>query len=205
MVFKSILLLCLLLVSGLAAAQQTGGVFRWVDKDGQVHYTKALPPEYANLPYERLNDAGLVVERFEGTKSAEEMAVEAAEAQRLIDEKAEQERLDRENRALLVKFPTLEDLDKSLEFNLERISSDISIAQTMFDTQVQSLALEVRRAADLQRAGGRVNGALRQNVRTLQLEITSHQQKINELEVSLETVRRTYEQNRTRYLGIKEN
>ncbi len=207
MVYKISSVMCILiaslLVSGSVVAQETGGVYRWVDAEGQVHYTKTLPPQSAGLPYQRINDAGIVVESVAGAKSEKELAEQAAAELRVIEENKEQEKFERDNRAMLVKYPTIQALEDSLAFNLGRVGSDITIAQTMFDTHVEVLVSEVRHAADLQRAGKPVSAQQHAKVAKLQSEIGMHQDRIDKLQVSVETINTQYEQDRIRYLEIE--
>lgn len=198
------ILLAGLLISASATAQKSGGVFRWVDKEGQVHFTKTLPPEYADLPYQRINETGIVVETVAGAISQKELAEQAAAELRVLEEQKEREKLYRENRALLVKYSSLQALEESLAFNLQRVGGDITIAQTMYDAQIEALASEVRHAANLQRTGAAVTAQLQTRVANLQAGINSHQKRIDTLQLSLEATKNKFEQDRIRYLGIKE-
>ncbi|NNL04005.1 MAG: DUF4124 domain-containing protein, partial [Xanthomonadales bacterium] len=37
-------------------------VYRWVDEDGNVHYTESLPPGYKDTGHDVLNERGIVVD-----------------------------------------------------------------------------------------------------------------------------------------------
>ena len=54
-------------IFGLAVTSLAANSYRWKDKDGNVHYGAAVPPEYPNQPYDILNNAGIVIERVEDT------------------------------------------------------------------------------------------------------------------------------------------
>jgi hypothetical protein len=208
MVFKSKSMICLLLAgllfSTLVMAQQRGGrVYRWLDNEGQVHYGRTLPPEYADLPYQKLNEAGIVVDSVAAALTDEQLAELATTELREAEAQKLQEIRDRQNRALIVKYPTIQAMEDSLAFNLERVGSDILIAQAMFDSQVKNLAKEVRNAADLQRAGRPVHEGLQTTIAEMRAGISNHQGKVDTLQVSREAVKNKYEQEKTRYLGIK--
>jgi hypothetical protein len=69
-VLRSLLPLLLLAVaSGPAVAQK---LYKWVDKDGQVHYGDRIPPEYADQDRDVLNKQGLKVGSEEGAETPEE-------------------------------------------------------------------------------------------------------------------------------------
>lgn len=198
----SCVLLAGLLGCSLVMAQIRGSVYRWIDNDGQVHYSHTLPPEYADLPYQKLNEAGIVVASVAGALTDEELAQLAAAKLRADEEKKLQEIRDRQNRALLVKYPTLQAMEDSLAFSLERVGSDIMIAESMFDTQVENLVKEVRRAADLQRTGGVIEPHLHTLISDMRIEIAIHQDKTDTLQLSREAVKNRHESEKNRYLSI---
>ena len=199
------LLLAGLLLSGVVMAQQRGRVYRWLDNEGQIHYGRTLPPEYADLPYQKLNEAGIVVDSVAGALTDEQIAELAATEIREAEEQKLQEIRDRQNRALIAKYPTIEAMDDSLAFNLERVGNDILIAQAVFDSQIEGLVKEVRNAANLQRAGRPVHEQLHIKVAEMRANISDHQGNVDTLQVSRESVKNKYEQEKARYLGIKRN
>ena len=61
-------------------------LYRWVDKNGQVHYGDSVPAEYAEQDRDVLNRQGVSVGREEGTITPEEAAAKAAEEKAARDE-----------------------------------------------------------------------------------------------------------------------
>ena len=81
--------LTLALLAGAADAQQSSKekkLYRWVDKNGQVHYGDSVPAEYAEQDREVLNRQGVSVGREEGTITPEEAAAKAAADKAARDE-----------------------------------------------------------------------------------------------------------------------
>jgi Domain of unknown function (DUF4124) len=66
----------LLLLSLNAGAAETQKLYRWVDSDGIVHYGDSIPPEYADIEREVVNEHGITVDVMHGKKTAEEIAEE---------------------------------------------------------------------------------------------------------------------------------
>lgn len=67
-------------------------LYRWVDKNGEVHYGDRVPPEEVKLKREELNKYGVTVKTLSHELSQEEreelkrqQAIEAAEQQRIRD------------------------------------------------------------------------------------------------------------------------
>jgi hypothetical protein len=65
------------LMFGAALADTPQKLYRWIDKDGVVHYGDSVPAEYAEVEKRVLNDAGVTVEVLRGKKTQEEREEEA--------------------------------------------------------------------------------------------------------------------------------
>jgi hypothetical protein len=66
----------LLLMSLGTPAAETQKLYRWVDREGIVHYGDSIPAEYADIERQVINDHGITVDVLRGKKSAEEIAEE---------------------------------------------------------------------------------------------------------------------------------
>jgi hypothetical protein len=135
--------LLLALLAGAVAAQQPDKqkkVYRWVDKDGQVHYGDSVPAEYAEQDRDVLNKQGIKVGREEGTVTPEEAAVKAAE------EKAAREEQKRKlrDRVLLQTYQSVKEIEILRDTRLDLIDAQLTI-------QVQSLSNLRAQRAQLER------------------------------------------------------
>jgi hypothetical protein len=84
---SSLLLALFALQAGAAAPPPSGKkLYRWVDKNGQVHYGDSVPAEYADQDRDVLNRQGVSVGREEGIITAEEARAKAAEEKAARDE-----------------------------------------------------------------------------------------------------------------------
>lgn len=130
--------LMLALIAGGAAAQsdKQKKVYRWVDKNGQVHYGDSVPAEYAEQDRDVLNKQGVKIGREEGTITPEEAAAKAAE------EKAAREEQKRKlrDRVLLQTYQSVKEIEILRDTRLDLIDAQLTI-------QVQSLSnLRAQRA-----------------------------------------------------------
>jgi len=73
-VIKSVLLLCLSV--GIADAQTTQRLYRWVDSDGIVHYGDSIPAEFSELERQVINEHGITVDVMQAKKTAAQLAEE---------------------------------------------------------------------------------------------------------------------------------
>lgn len=100
----SILAICLLLP--FTADAQNSKYYRWVDKDGNVHYGDSIPPEYAEQPKQVLNDQGVTVDHLEGKKTEEQLLAERKAAEL----EAQIELQNRADQALLATYVNVDEI-----------------------------------------------------------------------------------------------
>ena len=64
MELKASLATTFLLLTGLILAADAGAaeVYRWVDENGEVHYTQSLPPSFKDKGHDVLNERGIVTD-----------------------------------------------------------------------------------------------------------------------------------------------
>ncbi len=118
-----------LLSTGSAQAQQGQRLYKWKDHDGVVHYGDKIPPEYANLDRNVLNDQGVSVAFEEGEVTEAERAVleqRAAEAEAARRAKAE---IARRDRMLLETYLTVADIEDLRDRRLELLESQIKVTE----------------------------------------------------------------------------
>src|SRR5688572_14594271 len=109
------------LLAGAAAAQseKQKKLYRWVDKNGQVHYGDSVPAEYAEQDREVLNRQGVPVGREEGTITPEEAAAKAVADKAARDEQKRKLR----DRVLLQTYQSVqerENIRKNFEADIQR-------------------------------------------------------------------------------------
>ena len=103
--------LILLTISALvlalpAVAAETQKLYRWVDKDGVVHFGDSIPPEYAEVEKQVVNEHGITVDVMRGKKTEEEIA----EEKRLEELRTQEELQRRADRALLATYLSIDEI-----------------------------------------------------------------------------------------------
>ena len=139
--------LLLALVAGMADAQSQKGqkkVYRWVDKNGQVHYGDSVPAEYADQDRDVLNRQGVTVGREQGLVTPEEAAAQATADKAARDEQKRRLR----DRVLLQTYQSVEELEVLRDNRLELVDSQLVI-------QEQSLANLRAQHAKIERVAAR--------------------------------------------------
>ena len=137
--------LLLALCAGVADAQsEKTKLYRWVDKNGQVHYGDSVPPEYAEQDRDILNKQGVPIGREEGLITPEEAAAMAAAEKAERDEKKRKLR----DRVLLQTYQSVKELEVLRDTRLELVDAQLTI-------QEQSLANLRAQRAQIERMAAR--------------------------------------------------
>jgi hypothetical protein len=96
----------LFLLAQAALGAQDQKLYRWVDKDGNVHYGDSIPAEYAEVDKQVVNEHGVTVRIMRGKKSDEELAAE----RRAEELRNERELRRRQDQALLATYLSIDEI-----------------------------------------------------------------------------------------------
>ena len=96
----------LFLLAQAALGAQDQKLYRWVDKDGNVHYGDSVPAEYAEVDKQVVNEHGVTVRIMRGKKSDEELAAE----RRAEELRNERELRRRQDQALLATYLSIDEI-----------------------------------------------------------------------------------------------
>lgn len=186
---KFLLFMMLAMLGTGAHAQQ---VYKWVDENGEVHYSQTMPPEQIEKAHDRLTDEGLLAERIERVLTAEEQA--ELDARRASErEAAEQERLQRQrDRLFLATFPKEEDLENSYRSRRENVMAERASIESLLEQARLRFSGWVEQAAELEREGQAVPehlidriGETRQAIQELNRRLDSIGQRLSDLDSQL--------------------
>jgi hypothetical protein len=190
----------LLLLPLLAPAQQ---LYRWVDDQGNVHYTDSIPPEYTEKGHQVLSPDGTRVREVAPAKTAEEIRRER-ELERL---RAQQQRLIEQQKAadrvLLRSFRSVDDLIMARDGKLA--SGDVMIQVTKSNIRRQQDWLNRLRAdaADLERAGKPVPERLREGIENSERSLKDAMAAILDRERQKQAIREEFGRDLARFRQLK--
>lgn len=146
------------LVALLIASPVMAETYRWKDKDGKIHFGSTVPAEYAHLPYDVINNSGLVVRTVEPFTQPPEVK-EAAEKKEKEEKKNKDSRQEQSDRLLLIKYESDAAIQKALELELDQVGYDSMLIKKSYANTNAAIIDKVRLAADQQRAGIEVSDA----------------------------------------------
>ncbi len=175
------MLLVVAIVLLLATTSPSAETYRWKDEDGKVYYGATVPAEFADQPYEVLNDAGIVIGQVQANPVTPETPVEQApqKTESLDVEKEFQRRADQ---LLLVKYRSEEDIATTLEQEIIQFGYDEKLINLSFDTTNAAIREFIRKAADQQRAGGPIRREQQKEIHTLYSHIDRDKKRLANLE-----------------------
>jgi len=198
---------CFFLGLGAAGLLLCPGVkadtYRWVDQQGNVHYSDQLPPEQATRPREKLNAQTRKKELIEGAKTPEQLARE----KQLKQLRAEQERLLEEQRdrdlSLLRTYRSEDDLVLALQGKIKMIDSQIKLTASNRQRQEEILLGQQQRAAAIERQGQSIPKNLLDSMETTRRQKASYQDQITNLEAEKQAITVRFTKDIARFKALK--
>lgn len=182
---KNLVITLLLTASTWAVAQD---VYKWVDENGEIHYSQTLPPERAGEAHDRMTHAGLLAERVDRVKTADELA--ELEAQRDQQrEQAEQERNQaQQDRLFLAAYPTEEDVRRTIATRRETVIFERSSVESLIEQSRSRFVATVQQAAEFERTGKAVPEYLVEQIDEARAGIRELNRRLDEIDERLESL-----------------
>ena len=202
MMFKqlSIALTALICYTGSADA---AGLYRWVDEQGNVHYSDRVPPEQTEGGRAVYNEGGIRIKEVAPAMTEEEKAREAELArlreqqQKLIDEqRGADERL-------LRSFPTEEDIYLARDGKLATVDLGIDIAYANIQRMKHRL-LDLQEEVEFRKSRNQPVDAYQPRIDSLSEQIEDAYSSVLADEQRKEEIRSEYDHHAERYRELKQ-
>ncbi|HEU0153202.1 MAG TPA: DUF4124 domain-containing protein [Arenimonas sp.] len=178
----SLAVVAALLASGVSDAQAQAAqkkLYRWVDKDGKVQFSDALPPEAVDQARTEFNAAsGSTTAQVDRALTAEERVAkaEADRLQAIADKEAEQAR--KTEAAMIASFQNEEELRHSFTNRIDLLKQTLEAIEAGIASQRASLSSMLAEAAESELAGKAVPARQAQGIRGLHDEMVRQQQML---------------------------
>jgi hypothetical protein len=104
-------------------------LYKWTDRNGVVQFGDKIPPEYADLDRNVLNEQGVSVAFEEGAITEEERAAAAAREAELEADRQARLEIARRDRMLLETYITVGDIEDLRDRRLELLESQIKVTE----------------------------------------------------------------------------
>ncbi len=191
------------LALGLAMAWNVSAqnVYRWLDEEGKVHYTKTLPPEAAKRPYDVLSASGILIERVtDPTARHKPAAEEKSDRPEPLYSDAEKQAMA--DRLLLLKYHSEQEILEAMELEIDHLKYDERLLDATYASVLKTLQSQISLAASSQRSGLEVDATLREDIAHLQERLQSNRKTNQELELRKENIRARFREDLDRYRAL---
>jgi len=205
-----------LLVAGVmtAGVANAAEVFRWVDENGEVHYSESLPPDFKDKGHDILNSSGLVIDEdisLTPPPPPEPTAEDKKELPRdqsglprpkaLYSEAEMQKRMDN---FLMLRYDSEQEIIDAMNVEIKQLDYDRRLLETTRASMIESYLGEIREAANQQRAGLQVPEKVSKDVNQMQSRLATAQASLNALAERESSIRTEFDKQLVRFRFLQE-
>ena len=195
-------------------------VYRWVDEDGNVHYTESLPPGYKDTGHDVLNEHGLVVDEnlkltpepvVEKKSEDQQKAEEANELPRdssglprpkpLYTEAEKQMRMDN---FLMLRYENEQEIIDAMNVEIKQLNYDRDLLRGSLDSLEEAYRGQIRVAANQQRAGQAVGDEAAREMAGLKSRMAKNARELAALDLREQKIREEFQAQLERYRALLE-
>jgi hypothetical protein len=212
--FSFILLSAAMVAEG---GQKEQKVYRWVDENGEVHYTQSLPPDFQDKKHDVLDEQGIVREadmslvpappppKIRKEDDPMELPRDSSGMERpkaLYSEKEMKEKMDR---FLMLRYDSEQEIVDAMTVEINQLEYDRRLLQKSHDSMYEAYRGQVKQAANHQRSGTEVESEAMTSIMGLQARLESNESSLNGLKAREEEITKNFnaELERYRYLVEK--
>jgi hypothetical protein len=192
-------------------------VYRWVDENGEVHYSESLPPDYKDKEqgYDVLNRQGLVIDENQTLtpppppevppeEERQELPRDASGLPRpkaLYSEAEMQQRMDN---FLMLRYESEQEIIDAMNVEIKQLNYDRRLLEGSRASTESAYRGHIRAAAERQRAGVPVDAATAREIKQLRNTLARNSESLAGLEEREATIRGEFGQQLERYRHLVE-
>lgn len=208
-------LAALVLLLALPLAASAAKVYRWVDENGEVHYSETLPPNFQDKGHDILSDQGMVLEEGQKltpepppeTPNKEEPQELPRDASGLPRPKAlysEAEMQRRMDNFLMLRYESEQEILDAMEVEIKQLNYDRRLLEGSRNSTQTAWRGQVRQAAERQRAGLEVPPETAREIRKLSANLAENSKSLDSLQLREDSIRADFEKQLARYRILME-
>lgn len=217
MELKPELQIALMLIAGvfLAGNVSAAEVYRWVDENGEVHYSETLPPNFQDKGHDVLNERGIVLDEdlsltptppkeVPDEEQLHELPRDSSGLQRpkaLYSEVELQRRMDN---FLMLRYGSAQEIVDAMNVEIKQLAYDRRLLETTRNSMQDAYRGQIRQAANRQRAGQQVKEKVSRDINQLQSRLVTNSQSLEYLEVRELSIRAEFGKQLDRYRYLEE-
>jgi chromosome segregation ATPase len=191
----------LLLLPALLVASSAFGerMYKWVDEDGQVHYSNQLPPEATQRKREVINDQGRTVKVYQAPLTPEEKIEEKQLAEVELRKKELAQKRANHDRSLLATYSSKKDMYPARDAKISAVESLIKLTTSRIIAMKNRLLELTEEAADYERSGKQLPASLLSQISNLRKQIERNKEFVEDKKREIEDIRLQFEGDIKRY------
>ena len=210
------LLFSIMLVSATlmaAGSVMAAKVYRWVDENGEVHYSETLPPDFQDKTHDTLDEAGIVREEGESLvppppapKVEEvdkgELPRDSSGLKRPTPLYSKEEKQRQMDRFLILRYDSEQEIEDAMTVEIKQLEYDRRLIQKSRDSMLQTYLGQIKQAANRQRSGTEPDPAVSSSIMDLQTRLAGSANSLAGLQAREEEIKKDFgaELERYRYL-----
>jgi len=185
-------------------------VYRWVDENGEVHYSESLPPDYKDKGHDVLNRDGLVVDENQtltppppvevaSEDDVKELPRDASGMPRPKARYSEAEMQQRMDNFLMLRYDSEQEILDAMNVEIKQLNYDRRLLEGSLASTNEAYRGQLHLAADRQRAGLPVDDATSREIRKLRKELAKSSQSLDSLQQREDAIRTKFNEHLERY------
>lgn len=178
-------LLCIAVATAVLAASIAGAqdkpkkLYRWVDKDGKVQFSDALPPEAVDQARTEINaTSGMATATIERALTPEERAEQEKNAAEAARAHRDAEQVRQTEEAMIASFQNEDELKNSFQIRVTLLQQTLDAIEAGIGSQRNSLASLLANASEAELSGNAVNAKQAATIQELHREMNKQQQML---------------------------
>jgi hypothetical protein len=166
-------------------------LYRWVDENGEVHFSESLPPDFSDKKHDVLDNSGMVRDRDQtlvpppppppkekNDKEKAELPRDKSGMRRPEARFTPEELKVQQNSLLLLRYDSDQEILDAMDVEIKQLDYDRRVLATAGDSLTEAYRGYVREAAERQRAGKPVEEKLISDIADLQVRVADNNQLV---------------------------
>lgn len=182
----------LLLAVGLGGPVIAGTLYKWVGKNGVVHFSDQIPARDAGKQHQVFDKNGIAVKNIPAAKTPQQIAAEKRLAAKRAEQKRRAEAQAAHDRMLLDTFTGVGQIKMVRNGKIQAIKSIIGVTQDRINDLKTALQGDTREAARYQRSGKPVPAYLKARIAQTGSQIQQNRQYIRTQRQQQKAIRRRF-------------
>jgi len=190
--------------------------YRWVDEEGNVHYTETLPPDFKDKKADVLDDQGLTREtdlslvppppkpKPSDAESKGELPRDRSGMERPEPLYNTTEMQQQKDALLVLRYGSESEIQDALEVEIRQFAYDTNLLTTSRDSLETAYTGSIRELADRQRAGVEIPPEEITNIETLKRKMTANNKNMEEIRQREQAIREKFAADLERYRSLVE-